>query len=209
MAGNGKKPKKAPKKRIGTARGNGKNGVRAGPNRQAGEKGPPVWPPTRMTKKKKEGVVRSLAQCFKPAAVCYAHGISYESFRKHRLADPEFAAAVEEAKQQYRSLIMGTVHDRAIIGWEEPVFGSLGQGQGTGEVGKIRRYDHKLLLALAKYHDPGWRDRLEVDQKTEHTGFVAGAMALADLSEEGRGELRRLLLAEKERRALVQEGEGD
>lgn len=57
------------------------------------------------------------------------------------------AKAVEEAER------------RGIEGWDESVFGSLGKDCGTGEVGKVRRYDSKLLLAILAVTDDRYRPK--------------------------------------------------
>ncbi len=52
---------------------------------------------------------------------------------------------------------MMTVHNRAIEGWDEPVF-----YQGR-VVGKMRKYSDRMLEMLAKKEIPGFRDKSEVD----------------------------------------------
>jgi len=56
------------------------------------------------------------------------------------------------AFQIYQDVIQQAIHDRAIEGWEEPVYY---KGE---EIGKIRRYSDRLLLAQAKRHIPEYRD---------------------------------------------------
>jgi hypothetical protein len=46
---------------------------------------------------------------------------------------------------------------RGVVGWEEPVFGSLGPDRGTGIVGYKRKFDSKLLLRVLAAHDPRYR----------------------------------------------------
>lgn len=197
---------------------NGKNGranlpgKRRGPNKRAGETGPNLWPSKRFTRKLKADVVVALAKRFKPAEVCHAYGISLQTYGNHLRKDAEFAAAVEEARALYKDFVAGVIHDRSVEGWDEPVYGTVTKetkDPKTGKitktvtsgavVGHVRRYDHKLLLALARRIDPSWKERLEVEQKTEHSGFVVGDASLADLTKEGRAALRKLLLEEQTR----------
>lgn len=169
------------------------------------------FPTKRMTKEIKEQLVYILSRRFVLGDACTAVGISYETFRLHRKNDPEFAKAVEEAKVHYKSMIEGTLNDRAINGWQEPVWGNVTQivqdedGNVHKEtkqkiIGHVTKFDNKLLLELARRHVPEYRPQFKVEQKTEHSGFVNTDVSLAELSKEGRQELRMLLNREKERR---------
>jgi len=56
--------------------------------------------------------------------------------------------------QIIKQIRLSTAHSRAVEGWLEPVYGSAGQGQGTVQVGEIRRFSDRLLETLLKADDP-------------------------------------------------------
>jgi hypothetical protein len=75
-----------------------------------------------------------------------------------------FLDLYEAARVEGRERLEVEARRRAVEGWEEPVFGSLGQGQGTGQVGSIRRYSDTLLIRLLEAHWPErYRPRMGVD----------------------------------------------
>ncbi|MFA6358572.1 MAG: hypothetical protein WCY09_07955 [Candidatus Omnitrophota bacterium] len=57
-----------------------------------------------------------------------------------------FADATDEAGD----IMEAEARRRAVDGVEKPVFGSLGQGQGSGEVGRVQEYSDTLLIFLLK-----------------------------------------------------------
>ena len=85
-----------------------------------------------------------------------------------RRNDEDFAAAWEDALEQALDRAEREVARRGLTGWDEPVFGTVLIPQGeegagekvTGQVGTIRRYDSKLLLALlGAYRPERWAQR--------------------------------------------------
>jgi hypothetical protein len=91
-------------------------------------------------------------------------GVSSQTVRNHREADPEFDTLVEDAISRYRDSVDAEIKRRGIDGIEEPVF-----YQGV-VVGWLRRYSDALALAHAKAHDPRYRERTQLDVK--HSGGV-------------------------------------
>lgn len=87
----------------------------------------------------------------------HAVGVSTDTTRRHRKSDPVFAEAYEEALEIYRDRIRETVHNRAVEGWEEPVFyqGEL--------VATIRKFSDRLLELHAKARVPEYRDQVDVN----------------------------------------------
>ena len=83
---------------------------------------------------------------------CRAVGISPATVKNELATSPEFAEAHEEAYENFRESIELEIRRRAIDGWEEPVF------QQGEEVGRIRRFDSRLLELLAKRHIPAYRN---------------------------------------------------
>jgi hypothetical protein len=86
-----------------------------------------------------------------------AVGLSRAALDKYRKANPEFNEAVEAARECYRDRVRHAVQERAIEGWDEPVF-----YKGV-VVGHIRKFSDRLLEMEAKKHDPGYRDQVSVD----------------------------------------------
>lgn len=183
-------------------------GTRAkGPNKSKGEKGPNLHPYTKLTPAIKADIVSCLSKRFHIGNTCAAIGVSYGSFNNERKKDPEFAAAIMEAKRLYTELIEGTIHCRAIDGWKEPVFGkidkvykdedgNLVKESTTGVVGHVTKYDNKLLLAMAKRFMPDeWNATQKIEQKSEVSGSLAvdSSLTLADLDAETRKALRSFL----------------
>lgn len=74
------------------------------------------------------------------------------TFRDELSRDPIFAENVQAAIDHYRDVVGGEVRKRAIEGWDEPVFW---QGE---VVGRVKKYDNRLLLAEARRVDPSYRE---------------------------------------------------
>lgn len=71
---------------------------------------------------------------------------------------------VEMAHEFYREKISHVIHDRAVDGWEEPVYY---QGEC---IGHVQKYSDRLLELQAKRHCPEYRDKSQVDHNV--TGGV-------------------------------------
>lgn len=84
---------------------------------------------------------------------------------KHDLYDADFTAAYKDAREAgeafRRTLIEDSAAEKAIYGWNEPVFGSLGANAGVGKVGEKRVFSDSLHLALLK-RNPAYADKLDV-----------------------------------------------
>lgn len=86
-----------------------------------------------------------------------------------RADDATFAAEWDAALDQAADTMEREAFRRAVEGVDEPVYGSLGQGMGSGEVGQIRKYSDTLLIFLLKAARPEkFRERTE----QQHTGAV-------------------------------------
>lgn len=95
---------------------------------------------------------------------------------EQRRADELFAAAWDDALDQASDLLEKEARRRAHDGWDEPVFGSLGNNQGSGEIGTVRKYSDTLLIFLLKGARPEkYRDRHEVTGKDGAPLFKAYA----------------------------------
>jgi hypothetical protein len=64
--------------------------------------------------------------------------------------DEEFSELCIKAHEEYCDVVRNEIHRRAIEGWEEPVFGSLGFQQGSGQIGTVTRFSDRLLELQAK-----------------------------------------------------------
>jgi hypothetical protein len=97
-------------------------------------------------------------------------GIERSTAYDFRNSDDVFAAEWERAQDDAADLLEQEARRRAHDGWEEPVFGSLGNNRGSGEIGTVRKYSDTLLIFLLKGAKPEkYRER----NQTEHTGSVA------------------------------------
>ena len=74
--------------------------------------------------------------------------------------------AYQEAKkagEEFRvTLLEDSAAEKAMYGWDEPVFGPLGGKMGSGEIGKKRVFSESLHLALIK-RNPKYADTLNVN----------------------------------------------
>lgn len=134
---------------------------------------------------------------------CKAAGISYKTMRTYMPGqprhDPEFVEQYDQALQDYIASLKQEAHRRAVYGWKErPVIDKDGN-----VVGEVRKYSDTLLLALLKRHDHEFRERVDVNAKTEHSGKVEHAhshgidleQAYKDMSPEQRAAWRTALEA--------------
>lgn len=76
-------------------------------------------------------------------------GISYQTVKNHMKEDEAFRLAVEEAQEMFKSIVMETWHERAIVGWMDPVFDKDGH-----QCGEVFNYDRGALSLLIKRHEP-------------------------------------------------------
>lgn len=72
-------------------------------------------------------------------------------------SNPDFLDDYLEARGRGREEIRAEIRRRAIDGWDEPVFHN---GQ---EVGAVRKYDSRLLIAMARANLPEYRDLTTVE----------------------------------------------
>lgn len=105
---------------------------------------------------------------------CKVAGISYQTMKHHREGgpkadrDPEFEGDYLQAMGDYVGLLKAEAQRRAVEGWEErPVLDKEGN-----VVGHVQKYSDTLLLALLKRSDDGYKERVQVDAETKHTGVV-------------------------------------
>jgi len=87
-------------------------------------------------------------------------------------ADDELQAMIAVARGRDPEVIRDEIRRRAIEGAVEPVFGSLGAGMGSGEIGAKRVYSDRLLEMMAKAHLPEYRDTRHLEVTGANGGPV-------------------------------------
>lgn len=115
---------------------------------------------------------------------------SRSSIRTWIARHPDFQGELDAALDEHRAKIEKAIHDRAILGWNEPKFSTLGQ------IGVVRRYSDQLLLAYAKRHIKEYRDGeapLVHSGTVKHEHVHAHRVDVRALTKEQRGALRLLL----------------
>ncbi len=143
-----------------------------------------VAPIRKFTDELKERFCQKLAKCGLIAKSAHAIGVSHRTIEEHRKKDPEFLAAFKQALALYRDRVEQEVHDRAIEGWEEPVFY---QGKQTST--KLVKSD-RLLELHAKRHIPAYRDKFEADVSVRGGVLVVGAQLTVEQWQEQFGDAR-------------------
>lgn len=87
-------------------------------------------------------------------AACEAAKISRKHAYHTRETDRAFADLWDEAEADACDILELEARRRAVEGVKEPVFGSLGRGMASGEIGTIVRYSNTLLMFLLRAHNP-------------------------------------------------------
>ena len=109
----------------------------------------------------------TLSECANITDACAAVGIERHTAYKLRKRDKDFAERWQHALEVAAERLEKEAMRRAVTGFQRPVFGSMGAGQGTGVVGEITEYSDTLLCLLLKGHMP---DRYRERQQIEHSG---------------------------------------
>ena len=90
-----------------------------------------------------------------------ATGLSYHTVREYVNRNMfQMADRLEEALQEYRDLVEGEIHRRAIEGVPEPIIGGKDRDQ---IVTYVQRYSDRLLEFHARRHIPEYRQAQQVD----------------------------------------------
>jgi hypothetical protein len=130
------------------------------------KKCPPTWQKAFLTALQDGGNVR---------LACTAAQVGRTTVYERRAADAGFAAAWDVALEAAADLLEAEARRRAHDGWDEPVFGNLGAGRGSGEVGTVRKYSDTLLIFLLKGARPEkYRERSDVKVSGEIAKVYAG-----------------------------------
>lgn len=118
------------------------------------------------------------------------------SFYEERDRDPEFHREWQEALEIADEMTIAEIRRRGIEGYEAPVWGSLGPGQGSGQIGVETRHSDKMAELFGRITSIRVRQALankielsgEVKQKTE--------LDVRNLTPEKRALLEQLLAGE-------------
>ena len=132
------------------------------------------------TPKWREKFLDSLAKTGNVTLSAESAGIARETAYANQKKDKSFREAWDDALQQSVDRLEAVARDRAVNGWDEPVFGSLGGMNGTGVVGYKRRFDNGLLRFLLQAHG-GEKYRTAGARRAEGDGVTPGGEALMDL----------------------------
>ena len=139
----------------------------------------PRKPGDKFTGKCRATFLEELARTGHIYHACKVAGISYQTMKHHREGgpkadrDPDFEGDYLQAMGDYVGTLKKEAQRRAVDGWDErPVIDKEGN-----VVGHVKKFSDTLLLALLKRSDDGYKERVQVDAKTEHTGTVQHAHA--------------------------------
>jgi hypothetical protein len=81
-------------------------------------------------------------------AACRATGVGRGTVYEWRELDAEFTKRFEAARDAYADLVDDEMHDRGIVGWDEPQIGRVDQ-YADGVVTYVRKKSDAVLLKLA------------------------------------------------------------
>ena len=130
------------------------------------KKRPPAWQKAFLAALQESGNVR---------LACAAAQVSRGTVYQRRSDDVVFTTAWDTALDAAADLLEAEARRRAHDGWDEPVFGSLGSGQGSGEIGTMRKYSDTLLIFLLKGARPEkYRERSDIKVSGEIAKVYAG-----------------------------------
>ncbi len=102
-------------------------------------------------------------------AAAKAAGVDRSTPYRWREAEPEFAAAWDDAVERACDLLEAEAWTRAVDGVREPVIGRVGRDQ-DGIVTYVQKYSDSLLTTLLKAHKPA---KYRENVNHEHRGSIA------------------------------------
>ncbi len=126
---------------------------------------------TPMTPERKEVFLKALAETGSSthaAAVAspesFGHRPGYSSFRDERRRDPQFALRWQEAMDAFLGAVEAELAKWSMKGRSRPIVNKDGQVVAYDD----HPPDPRIMLAVARRHDPRWNEK----QTLEHTGQV-------------------------------------
>lgn len=123
---------------------------------------------TKLTRQRaREVFLAELAQRGNVSAAAEAAGLARATFYEYRSADPDFAAAWDEALETAIDAMELEARRRAVEGVEKPIVGRIGKDQ-DGIITYVREYSDSLMTLLLKAHRPDkYRERTDVHHSGE------------------------------------------
>ncbi|MCP3980816.1 MAG: hypothetical protein GY716_16060 [bacterium] len=85
-------------------------------------------------------------------AACRNAGIATSTLRRW-MQKPKFRTAFDIVQQGALGIMAHSVAERLTFGWNEPVFGDLGDKEGTGIVGHKRKFDNAGAMRFLRSWD--------------------------------------------------------
>lgn len=128
---------------------------------------------TKLTPKKKEKFLRTIAECADVSKAAKAIGVSRAACYQHRKKDSDFAKAWKEAKESALDGMEAECYRRVVIGVDKPI---TYQGKITAT---YKDYSDRLLMFYLKKHRPEYRDRARMHV----SGRLGGPIECRDLSD--------------------------
>ena len=133
-----------------------------------------------------------------------AAGCSHQAHYQWLQRDPDYPAKFRRALAMALDRAEAEVLRRGLVGWDEPVYGTqyntdptskhYGRPIGKHQVGTVRRYSDKLLLAWLAARNPA-----EWGQHVEHSGRIEGPPAtVVQLVMQSRQAAMRMVSADGE-----------
>lgn len=130
-------------------------------------------PETKFTAEMLATILNEICNTGVVGLACMTCGISLSHFRRLRGEHEELQAITDEAMALYHDRLRYTIHNKAVDGWDEPVFY---KGE---EVGTVHRFSEKLLELQAKRHMPEYRDKSQMDVNVAGGVLVVHAPAMS------------------------------
>lgn len=151
-----------------------------------------------FTDTKKEIFIIELATVGVAVLAAEMAGIDISTAYAHRnpnnaMYDEDFEAAWAVAVEEYNGSVEKEIHDRAMVGWEEPIIG--GKDRDI-VVTHVTKKSDRLLTVLAKKRMPEYGDKVEVTQaggSVGNTTEIADGVDLAKMTAKQRKALKEFL----------------
>ena len=132
-----------------------------------------VGAPTTFTAEKFALILNEICNTGVAGLACVTVGVGVSHFRRLRQENEEMQALMDEAMSIYHERLRYTIHNKAVDGWEEPVYY---KGE---EVGSVHRFSERLLELQAKRHMPEYRDKSQMDVNVAGGVLVVHAPAMS------------------------------
>ena len=175
-----------------------------GANKKLGQKGPNKSGCLNMefTPRRKKAYCKALIEAEGNREMAAKKvGVHRATVTRHIKEDPQFAADIEGAMEEFRYILTSEAFRRGVRGTKEPVFFQGRRARDVDENGEecyafVRKYDTPLLLALIKRWCPEFKDKQIVENRNVNVDM--GLADLETLSPEQQSKLRELLDMEDE-----------